>query len=86
MGGLAAAGAAAAELSLGRTLSCVRHTELWARLEEALGETYAGVWADTQVISGLDGRTVNEALAGGEDAKVVWRAVWSHLQLPDRYR
>ena len=64
----------------------MRHTELWARLEETLGASYAGVWADTQVISGLGGRTVNEALAQGEDAKDVWRAVWAHLDLPDRER
>ena len=28
------------------------------------------------------GRTVAEALAQGEHAKTVWRAVWAHLQLP----
>ena len=64
----------------------MRHTELWARLEATLGDAYAGVWADTQIISGLGGRTVNQALAEGEDAKAVWRAVWSHLDLPDRDR
>ena len=68
------------------TLAPVRHTELWSRLEAALGDAYAGVWADTQVIAGLQGRTVNEALAQGEDAKVVWRAIWRHLDLPDRER
>ena len=31
----------------------MRHTELWARLEEALGEAYAGVWARDQVIGAL---------------------------------
>ena len=28
----------------------MRHTEFWARLEEALGPAYAGPWAKTQVI------------------------------------
>jgi hypothetical protein len=34
------------------------------------------------VISELGGRTVTEALAAGENAKNVWRAVWKHLELP----
>jgi hypothetical protein len=38
------------------------------------------------VIAGLDGRTVEEALAQGESAKAVWDEVWRVLELPARDR
>ena len=64
------------------TLSAVRHTELWARLEAALGSDYYRHWASTQVLAGLDGRTVTEALAAGASAKQVWAEVRTALDLP----
>ena len=60
----------------------MRHTEFWARMEDALGPAYAQVWADQQVLADLDHRTVSEALAAGETPKRVWRAVWERLELP----
>ncbi len=60
----------------------MRHTELWARLEHALGPAYARTWAEQQVLSGLEHRTVVEALEAGESPKQVWRAVWDRLELP----
>lgn len=47
-----------------------------------LGEGYARVWAGDQTLRDLDGRTVDQALDAGEPPKVVWRAVWSALELP----
>ena len=35
----------------------MRHTEFWARLDEALGESYTRVWADQFVMASLGGRT-----------------------------
>ena len=64
----------------------MRHTEFWARMEHALGPSYARSWAGQHVLAELDGRTVEEALAAGEDPKVVWRAVWAALELPPRDR
>jgi len=64
----------------------VKHTEFWARLEEALGPAYARSWASMYVLSDLGGRTVDEALAAGVPPKEVWRAVWAALQLPARDR
>lgn len=64
----------------------MRLTEFWARMEHALGPTYARSWARHTVIAGLDGRTVDQALAEGEDAKVVWREVWRALELPPAER
>lgn len=64
----------------------MRLTEFWARMEHHLGGSYAPLWADTQVIAGLGGRTASEALEQGEPAKSVWRAVHSHLGLPPSER
>ena len=64
----------------------MRHSEFWERMEHALGATYARSWAGDQVIDGLGHRTVLEALAGGEQPKVVWRAVWQRLELPPSQR
>ncbi len=57
------------------TLEGVRLSEFWARMDARLGAGYARSWAADHVLSGLDGRTVVEALDQGVDAKVVWRAV-----------
>ncbi|GAB3872527.1 DUF3046 domain-containing protein [Dactylosporangium cerinum] len=53
----------------------MRLTDFWQRLEESFGVAYAGSLANDQVLTELGGRTIKEALAGGEDTAVVWRAV-----------
>lgn len=60
----------------------MRHTEFWARMEHALGASYARTWAREHVIADLGGRTVAEALDAGESPKAVWTAVWRTLELP----
>jgi hypothetical protein len=64
----------------------VRLTEFWARMKEQFGDVYAESLAKDYVLSNLGGRTVNKALADGEDAKVVWRAVSDTFNVPDRLR
>jgi Protein of unknown function (DUF3046) len=64
----------------------VRHTEFWARMQEALGPAYARSWASMHVLADLGGRTVDEALAAGVPPKQVWQAVWAALGLPARDR
>lgn len=64
----------------------VRLTEFWERMEEALGAGYYRSWAQDHVLPELGGRTVNQALAQGEDAKAVWLAVFANLGLPAKYR
>lgn len=65
----------------------VRHTEFWSRMEAALGSSgYARHWAEQHVIGALGSRTVDEALAAGEDPKDVWRAVHETLDLPSSAR
>lgn len=50
------------------------------------GESYAESFARDYVIEELGGRTVEQALAQGEDAKTVWRAVCSAMKLPPNRR
>ncbi|MEU5561734.1 MULTISPECIES: DUF3046 domain-containing protein [Micromonospora] len=60
----------------------MRLTDFWTRLEEAFGPGYAASIASDQVLSQLGGRTIEQALAGGEETHVVWRAVCAAY--PDR--
>ncbi|WP_300682584.1 DUF3046 domain-containing protein [Nocardioides sp.] len=64
----------------------MRHTEFWARLDEALGSGYSHVWAEQFVMADLGSRTAQEALAAGVPPKEVWAAVWSALGLPATLR
>jgi hypothetical protein len=64
----------------------VRLTDFWERMEQVLGPGYYASWAQDHVLPELGGRTVNQALAQGEDAKAVWLAVFANLGLPPRYR
>ncbi|HMD95107.1 MAG TPA: DUF3046 domain-containing protein [Trebonia sp.] len=64
----------------------MRLTEFWERMRAQFGETYAESVAKDYVLSTLGGRTVNKALADGEDAKVVWRAVSETFNVPDSLR
>jgi hypothetical protein len=67
-------------------LAAVRLTEFWNRMRVQFGETYADSVARDQVLTVLGGRTVNQALADGEDAKLVWRAVCETFNVADRLR
>jgi hypothetical protein len=60
----------------------VRLTDFWERLERVFGPGYARSVAHDQVIAGLGGRTIEQALAAGEETVVVWRAVVAAY--PDR--
>jgi hypothetical protein len=64
----------------------MRQTEFWERMREQFGDVYAESVAKDYVLSGLGGRTVNKALADGEDAKKIWRAVSETFNVPDRLR
>ena len=57
-------------------------TDLWARLEETFGADYAVSVAHDQVLTQLDGRTIQQAIAGGVETVIVWRAVVAAY--PDR--
>jgi hypothetical protein len=68
------------------SLAAVKLTEFWHRMREQFGEVYAESVAKDQVLGALGGRTVNQALADGEDAKIVWRAVVATFDVPERLR
>ncbi len=60
----------------------MRLTDLWTRLNETFGPGYAASVAKDQVLAQLGGRTINQALAAGEEVVTVWRAVVAAY--PDR--
>jgi hypothetical protein len=64
----------------------VRLTEFWERMRAQFGDSYADSVAKDFVLAGLGGRTVNQALADGVDAKTVWRAVCEAFDVPERLR
>ena len=64
----------------------VRLTEFWARMRAQFGDVYAQSVAKDYVFEKLGGRTIERALADGEDAKVVWRAVCDTFDVPERLR
>jgi len=64
----------------------VRLTDFWERMRRSFGAAYADSLARDHVLAGLSGRTVEQALADGEDAKLVWRAVCSEFDVPARER
>ncbi len=53
----------------------MRLTDFWARLDRVFGPGYAASVAADQVLPQLGGRTIQQALAAGEETSVVWRAV-----------
>lgn len=64
----------------------MRLTDFWERMSTFFGDAYAESVAKDHVLATLGGRTVNQALADGEDAKKVWRAVTEAFDVPERLR
>jgi hypothetical protein len=64
----------------------VRLTDFWERMRRSFGASYADSLARDHVLAELSGRTIEQALADGEDAKSVWRAVCSEFEVPARDR
>ena len=58
----------------------------WERMRAQFGDTYADSLANDYVLSTLGGRTVKTALADGEDAKTVWRAICETFDVPESLR
>ncbi|MFD7245719.1 DUF3046 domain-containing protein [Streptomyces massasporeus] len=64
----------------------MRLTVFWQRMAEHFGPGYAEMFARDHVMSELGGRTVDEALAAGWDAKEVWQVVCSVMDVPRERR
>ena len=62
--------------------AAVRLTDFWTRLEQAFGPAYAKSLAADHAFTELDGRTIDEAFAQGEETVRIWRAVVAAY--PDR--
>ena len=60
----------------------MRHTELWARMEAALGAGYARHWASQTVLPSSTAGLRWRRSTAGETPKDVWLAVWRALELP----
>ena len=60
----------------------VRLTEFWSRMHTEFGPVYADSFARDFVLAELGGRTVEQALGDGVDAKIVWRAVCAAMEWP----
>ena len=64
------------------TLVAVRLSEFWVRMSDHFGEGYARSVAHDHVLQRLGGRTVDQALASGQPAKQIWRAVCEEFEVP----
>ncbi|MQM26807.1 DUF3046 domain-containing protein [Glycomyces albidus] len=50
-------------------------SDFWDRMNETFGQAYARSVAADHSLGQLGGRTIDQALADGENAKAVWMAV-----------
>jgi hypothetical protein len=66
-------------------VAVVRLTDFWSRMEERFGAAYAASLAADYRLPAL-GSTINEALAAGVEAKLVWRAVCAEFEMPASLR
>ena len=64
----------------------MRLTVFWERMREQFGDVYADSVAKDYVLRALGGRTVTQALADGENPKVIWRAICEDFDVPERLR
>ena len=64
----------------------MRLTDFWHRMEQQFGAAYAQSVASDYELADLSGRTIRQALADGEEAKRVWRAVCAAFEVPQRLR
>ena len=64
----------------------MRLSEFWTRMRAQFGDAYATSVAKDHVLAELGERTVEQALADGVDAKIVWRAVCKEFDVPQSLR
>lgn len=53
----------------------MKQSDFWDRMNETFGAAYARSVAADLTLGQLGGRTIDQALAEGENAKAVWMAV-----------
>ena len=65
---------------------CVREREFWQLLEEVFGRVYGRSLSKYQRLPKLGDMTVVEALAAGEEPRVVWNVLCDQMDIPDSRR
>ncbi len=60
----------------------MRLTHFWDLMHAEFGEAYAAHLAASHVLSVLGGRTVQQALDGGEHPRLVWLALCEDMDVP----
>ncbi|HWG64438.1 MAG TPA: DUF3046 domain-containing protein [Streptosporangiaceae bacterium] len=60
----------------------MRLTEFWARMREQFGDAYSVSVAKDHVFARLGDKTIEQALAEGQNPKTVWRAVTEEFEVP----
>ena len=69
-----------------RYAGAVQLTAFWEKMRAQFGDAYAASVAKDYVLSGLGGKTVDQALAEGIEPKTVWRAVCEAFEIPEKSR
>jgi hypothetical protein len=69
-----------------RYAGAVRLTVFWERMRAQFGDSYDASVAKDYVLADLGGRTVDQALAAGENPKTVWRAVCEAFDVSQKLR
>ncbi|WP_460461513.1 DUF3046 domain-containing protein [Angustibacter peucedani] len=64
----------------------MRHSDFWRLMDDEFGPGYARSVARDQVVSGLGGRTVDEALAAHVPPRDVWFALCDQMDVPTERR
>ncbi|MGA0066815.1 MAG: DUF3046 domain-containing protein [Candidatus Nanopelagicales bacterium] len=64
----------------------MRLTDFWERMDALFGADYAKSWARDYSLSALDGRTVEQAIAGGIETRDSWEAVCGVVDVPSLLR
>lgn len=64
----------------------MREREFWELLEEVFGRSYGRALSRDQGLVALNGMTVVEALAAGEEPRVVWNVLCDQMDVPDAKR
>lgn len=64
----------------------MREREFWELLEEVFGRGYGRSLSRDQGLVKLQGMTVVEALAAGEEPRVVWNVLCDQMDIPDERR
>ena len=64
----------------------MREREFWELLEEVFGRSYGWSLSRDQRLFKLNDRTVVEALADGEEPRVVWNVLCDQMDIPDSRR